>query len=593
MKKLHGLLPFAYAICLFFLVFGAKSWILEHYSSDLPNWDQWDAEATNLLLPYFRHELSFVDLFKPHNEHRIFLTKALNLGLVLLGGQWDARAECVANAILHSALAAGVYLAGRRLLKSRWHIPLFVMCAIVFGLPISWQNILGGLHSAQSFLLWFSLATIWLLCTSRTYSLGWWAGLFTAVLANFSLGSGFFAAASVAAVLILRTLLRHISWRESLPTLGACSIAVAVGLVMRVPYPGHDFLKARSFREFELTFLHCIRWPNIGSPEHRPRDFRPRIVYIIYIPLILLAWQSLCQKSKALIDQNVILVAGAWLFLQCAATAYARGADASWPASRYLDTLAFGLLVNGVALAFLFDHAKPFAGRCLFIVLCLFSLTWIAVVTHGLWQQTRIVITKDLPEEGVRLRDCEQSVRAYLRTGDIAHLSNHVIPYPSAAELSERLSHPEIRAVMPTGVRAPLQQNDSAASPAVFTPILGGYLKIQPVHDVVDSALTLSTIDAKTGKTLYKIEATREPGARWRPIYLPVPSRPVQLVASGRNSADRPAFIEPVEMSTFSFLTMQLVKQAELIFFSALAVLSLLGGIHLIYFRRSNKSPRD
>ena len=100
----------ALACCLFALILGAKLWVVDRFGSDIPNWDQWDAEGTNLFLPYFQHHLDFIDLFKPHNEHRIFFTKALNLGLLLAGGQWDARVQCVANAALHSAFAVMIFL---------------------------------------------------------------------------------------------------------------------------------------------------------------------------------------------------------------------------------------------------------------------------------------------------------------------------------------------------------------------------------------------------------------------------------------------------------------------------------------------------
>ena len=38
-------------------------------------------------------------------------------------------------------------MVGRRLLTTRWHAPLFAICALLFGLPISWQNLIGGFHA--------------------------------------------------------------------------------------------------------------------------------------------------------------------------------------------------------------------------------------------------------------------------------------------------------------------------------------------------------------------------------------------------------------------------------------------------------------
>ena len=115
-----SVLTFAFASCLFLLIVGAKWATFDRYGSPMPDWDQWDAEAVELLIPWFENDHFLSHLFHPHNEHRIILTKLQNLALVLLNGQWDSRLEAVTNAMLHAALAVAFWFFGCRCIARRW-----------------------------------------------------------------------------------------------------------------------------------------------------------------------------------------------------------------------------------------------------------------------------------------------------------------------------------------------------------------------------------------------------------------------------------------------------------------------------------------
>ena len=117
----------AFAACLFAVVVGLKWATFDRFGSAMPDWDQWDAEALNLLAPWFEHDHFAAHLFQPHNEHRVVITKLQNLTLTLLNGQWDARLEAVANALLHGALAVALWLLGRRRFASFTHAPLWLL----------------------------------------------------------------------------------------------------------------------------------------------------------------------------------------------------------------------------------------------------------------------------------------------------------------------------------------------------------------------------------------------------------------------------------------------------------------------------------
>src|SRR5690242_7592258 len=68
--RFSRLLPFALALSLFCVVLGAKFNLLQRDGSDLPFWDQWDAEGDFLFRPHLERGLHAADLFRPHNEHR-------------------------------------------------------------------------------------------------------------------------------------------------------------------------------------------------------------------------------------------------------------------------------------------------------------------------------------------------------------------------------------------------------------------------------------------------------------------------------------------------------------------------------------------
>ena len=91
MKPLRPSLRIALLVSLFLFVVGARWAVIDGNGMDLPNWDQWDAEGLHLLAPWYQHRLTLAEVFFPHNEHRVVLTKMANLGLTLANGQWDQR----------------------------------------------------------------------------------------------------------------------------------------------------------------------------------------------------------------------------------------------------------------------------------------------------------------------------------------------------------------------------------------------------------------------------------------------------------------------------------------------------------------------
>ena len=60
---------------LFVAILGGKFLLIERYGSEVPYWDQWDAEGDNLIRPYLEGRLAVAQFFAAHNEHRILFTR--------------------------------------------------------------------------------------------------------------------------------------------------------------------------------------------------------------------------------------------------------------------------------------------------------------------------------------------------------------------------------------------------------------------------------------------------------------------------------------------------------------------------------------
>jgi hypothetical protein len=276
------LLSTAFAAGLFALIVGAKWATFDRFGSPMPDWDQWDAEGYYALIPWFERAPLLENLFTPHNEHRVVLTRVQNLALTVAAGQWDARLQAASNALLHAAFAAALWLAARRWVAARWHGALFALAFALFGLPLAWQNVLGGFHSQQYWLLATSVLAIVVLPFARAWGAAWWLGVGAAVLALGSMGSGLLAPFTVLLVVAWRLVRREVTRRETWPTLLASAALVALGFATRVEVGHHAHMKATTAHDFFLSILRSLEWPLRGREWAGP---------LLWLPWALAAWR--------------------------------------------------------------------------------------------------------------------------------------------------------------------------------------------------------------------------------------------------------------------------------------------------------------
>ena len=593
------------ALACFLAVFGARVAFLDLFGSDLPNWDQWGAEGERLLLPFEQGRLRMADLFIPHNEHRVVATKLLALGLYVLNGQWDARLQCVVNAAMMAGFAAVLFLFGRRLLPPRWELAWFAALLAFFAAPMSWQNILGGFHTQQTFLIAASFAAIAGLGTCRALGAGWWLGLCAAAFALFTMGSGLLAPVAAGATVILTSTPQDLVRRHAL-TLAVCAAVAALGLSLHTTASYHDHLKAQTLQDFLLCIWRSLQWPQTKVPPYAA---------LSWLPWAGIAWRVWRRGEAASRADRLLAGAGIWVLLQFAASAYARGAGGAWPADRYLDTVAFGIALNLLALGILLT-TTPAAGR-LRTARTVASLAGVALLMHGWWTHVSTTIDQSGPSVRAELIDRERHTRAYVLTGEASWLKEGHIPYPNAYDLKQVIDHEEIRKMLPASVRQPVAVPgmDSpaagfanpglpeaiATSPgsatigsfgAAGTTSVGiwesgplpsphfGYWLLPTVTDAPGAAGLHLEID--DGSTTHPIELAaandpRLPGPNWNLAVLPAPPATSRLRAIDASHGAWLGLAAPVEMATGSYWAWQVARQGLPLFWIGLIGAGALG----------------
>lgn len=436
----------------FLVIFGARLLLVRIAGTDLPFWDQWDAEAIHLYLPYFDGTLSPGDLFAPHNEHRIALTRLAALGLLLVNGTWDPLLQMTLNAALYAATGAAVFW----LLRTGAAIPWGLSVALLFSLPFGWQNTLGGFQLQMYLLVGLSFLFFWLLTDETPPPWRWAAGSLCAVLLLFTMASGFLAPAALGIMSLVRLVTSRdpSSRRKFVPILILTAAAVLAGLLFKTDVAAHARLKVDSPVEMIVAFAAFLGWPLSMLPT-LARDFAP-VVPAIFLAA-LLVWMPFACFFAALLKESqppkvmpLIVVSGIWLILQAAATAYARGGFLV-PPSRYQDMFALGALVNGAALLFFLGRTE-----CRFrFPLRLLAFLWLTGVGCGLLRVTEFNLVHDLPDKMAQQQASLEHVREFLKTGDqrvFADKPQYDVPHPDREKLALLLSNRDIRRSLSPGV---------------------------------------------------------------------------------------------------------------------------------------------
>ena len=192
----------AWLAALFLAVFGAKLWVVQLYGSPLPWWDQWFETAS-----FFTHWraglLTWKDFIAPYCEHRILLTRLLDLGVVWLNGRWEPLLQMVVNAFIHATYAGGLaFTLWNFLGRKNGGLVCFFLLPF-FALPYAAENTLWAFNSQAYLLAVCFLPALVGLGFGRPGGGGWWLGWGAAILGLFTMASGLLTPATVAGLIIL------------------------------------------------------------------------------------------------------------------------------------------------------------------------------------------------------------------------------------------------------------------------------------------------------------------------------------------------------------------------------------------------------
>ena len=543
--------------------------------------------------------LHWGDLFVPHNEHRIVLTRAECLGLfVANGGQWDGQLETTTNAVLCGGFAVLTAAALLRVFGAGWRWTILGAVAVCEVLPFGWENTLNGFQSQNYFLITFSLAAIWGLGLHRAGAAAWWVGLAGATLACLSMGSGFLAAAAVLGLLGLRAA-RARAWpgRRDGITAALCAGIVGAGWLTRTVVPSHAFLRADSAAAFGRAFCRFLAWPFYDQPG---------VVSLMAAPLLALmavylrrGWAAGERRGDR--RAELLLGVGGWCVLQVAALAYTRDGHGAPPACRYMDLLAIFPLTNFLAAVLLATEFAG-AGRGKIAGALVVTAGWVGVLAVGLGRETAKDFRVWLPGYAAAQRQSEANARGYLRTGDftryLAGKPPDDLAFPRPERLRELLDDPTIRALLPADVRTPLPvRMEKAGEGGTFVPdgwpppltappglrAWGSYpgrsgtsrgelsetgagrklpyLAFQFAGDLGEPGLSFVLRDGASSRRL-DWRPAHVPRVRWRVDYLRRPGDDLRLEVSVTRAGRWFAFAEPVEVGGWSYRAGWLLRRA-------------------------------
>jgi MFS family permease len=420
-------------------IFGAKLCLIEKYANATPFWDQWNAEADLLYKPFVDGTLKFTDLIAPYNEHRILTARLLDLSELILNGIWNPLLQMVVNAGIHILAMVILIALITRIVGQGYSPALLLFSALLFGLPLGWENTLSGFQASFYLVLLFSIVSLWFTTTLGPFSLGWYFGLLCAVLAFFSLSSGAFVFAASAAIGFIFYFSTSKKTNKQLFA-AALMAGFFTACVALTPVNGNQVVDVNSAPRLITALLNVLCWPSpdrfFGLLQNLPA-------------LVFCVWMF--RRRPAPNDPKWFLISLIILMLGMASgIAYGRTNDPLL--SRYLDLFTISILINFSCSLVLFEEYKrkwktgPF--------LCLMAWVLAAGLALQAYHGTGFLFYT------AAKTDQEKNVKNYVATGDIGDLKDKPflqIPYPpaQAEHLASILDTPEIRGILPPDIAPP------------------------------------------------------------------------------------------------------------------------------------------
>jgi len=502
----------AWLAALFLIVLGAKLWVVQLYGSPLPLWDQW-YEANAFFKPWLEGRLTPADFFTPNNEHRIFFTHLLDMGVISLNGRWEPMLQMTVNAFIHAAFVCALAFClwdflGR---KNGW-----LICALLapfFALPYGAENTIWAINSQQYFMSLFALATLVGLGFNPPGSRRWWLGLAAAVMGLFTMASGLLAPMAVGGLLVLRAIKSRRIEKQNLITLAICLVVVGLGAAAKVTMPEDAPLKAHTLMEFISAFARNLAWPFVSTPA---------MALLIPLPLAgLLAWYFRPNFQRSHTAEFLFALA-LWSALQSAAIAYGRANYGDGvPASRYMDVLNIFVIASLFATGLL--RQLWTGGTFSKWAAPLLPLVFAGVIFFGLVQVSQLVVQGLLVPTRMMNLVAEERVETFMATGDERELFETPTVRPDPKVTLGILRNKKLQTILPAVCLAPTTHPVTGR----FTAVSQWLLKNSPLILMGGLALfaglcgfglarkTLGLVGADLGGTIALLAALTALGFVW------------------------------------------------------------------------------
>ena len=434
-------LPVAVALA----VAGLQLWLVARAGTDVPFYDQWGVEGRWLYPAWLDGSLRFFDLLRPHNEHHIFWTNLLNLGLFSVDGQWDPLVQLAAIVALRAACAAGL-AAG---LMAGWGRTgrLLVAAGTVWAfLPhLAWHSILWGIESHTYFCLGFSLLALGILAGARLSPGKWFFGLAAGAAAQFGMEVGACVPLALLALAAMKLIERRpgrVVWQ----LLGAAALLLALAAALHVTVPGHAALEAAAPRQFLAVLGRCLAWPY-------PND--AWVGLAANLPLGLLTGLRLARRRVPRPGEDFVLLIGSFALAASVAEAALRGGSPELAVglpSRYVDYQILLPVANAWCLCALLPAAPARWKR----VASIGALAWGIVLTLG-WLALSAEMWRGVLRPRIADRDAPvRLMQAFQASGDpgvFAGQPRLYVPNPSLAQVQQVLTDPRLRGHLPPSLQ--------------------------------------------------------------------------------------------------------------------------------------------